>query len=91
MSKRKRGEDEPSAKRAYDDVQNTRDKTPPGPYSYTAEKRQAIYNERGRRDDNNSKRPQLNEHFGQRNAFPEPELGEGEEEDDAIAYMRSVR
>jgi len=91
MSKRKRGEDTPSETRAYDDAQQSGDKTPPGPYSYTAEKRQAIYNERGRGHDNHSKRPQINESFGQRNAFPDPVLGEGEEEDDAMAYIRSVR
>jgi len=91
MSKRKRGEDSVSYIGTSDGAQIPGDKTPPGPYSYTAERKQAIYNQRTRRENNHNNRPQLNEHFGQKSAFPDTELGTDEEEDDAMAYIRSVR
>lgn len=72
---------------------------PEGPYSYTVEKRQELAAKRSYTSYNPSKaQPRTDLEFGQMCAFPdiepgsnEDEMGDGEDVDDGMGYLRMVR
>jgi len=67
------------------------DMAPPGPYSYTREKRQQTSSQN--RPNNNGNNGQHAKHpfFGQASALPQVETNSDGEEDEAMAYLRSVK
>ena len=91
---------EPSVESRDPDAPGAR--TPPGPYSYTAEKRRRDASPDNRQTKerktknhgaNNGRKPRTDPLFGQTNALPDEHEADADDEDDdsAVAYLRSVR